>query len=68
MDIDNPVSIENFFSKIHSVDNIICAAGNTSFGPLAQLTSEQINLGLKSNLMGQVNVVRVGLKMEFNTK
>ena len=63
MDIDDPESIKNFFSQTSSVDNIICAAGNASFGPLALLTDEQIDLGLKSKLMGQVNIVREGLKI-----
>src|SRR5690625_17912 len=63
IDIDNPESIANLFSKSGSIDTIICAAGNVSFGLLAQLTDEQINLGLKSKLMGQVNVVRKGLQV-----
>lgn len=63
IDIDSIESIANFFSQINSVDNIICAAGNASFGPLSQLTDEQFDLGLKSKLMGQVNVVREGLKI-----
>lgn len=62
IDIDDPESIASFFSKPDSFDTIICAAGNASFGPVAHLTDEQLNLGLKSKLMGQVNVVRKGLQ------
>jgi NAD(P)-dependent dehydrogenase (short-subunit alcohol dehydrogenase family) len=43
------------------VDAIISAAGNASFGPLYEMSDEQIELGLKSKLMGQVNLVRKGL-------
>lgn len=63
IDIDNPKSIADFFSNSSSVNNIICAAGNASFGNLDQLTDEQINLGLKSKLMGQVNLVRNGIQV-----
>lgn len=62
IDIDNPKSIDEFFAKTGSLDNIVCAAGNASFGMLAELTDEQINLGLNSKLLGQVNVVRKGLQ------
>ena len=61
IDIDNPRSIEQFFAGIGPLDNIICAAGNASFGLLAELTDEQIDLGIRSKLLGQVNVVRKGL-------
>lgn len=62
MDIENPQSIKKFFSEIAPLDTIICAAGNASFGAFSKLTDEQINLGLTSKLMGQVNICRSGLK------
>ncbi len=62
MDLENPESIKQFFSEIEPVDTIICAAGNASFGALSKLTDEQINIGLTSKLLGQVNICRNGLK------
>lgn len=62
INIDDPKSIEQFFENIPTVDAIICAAGNASFGSLDEISDEQIELGLKSKLMGQVNLVRKGLK------
>ncbi|WP_020528779.1 short chain dehydrogenase [Flexithrix dorotheae] len=62
MDMENPESIRQFFSEIGTLDTIICTAGNASFGPLSKLTDEQINLGLTSKLLGQVNLCRFGLK------
>src|SRR5690554_2466595 len=62
IDIDDPKSIDQFFAKTGSLDNIVCAAGNASFGMLAELTDEQINLSLNSKLLGQVNIVRKGLQ------
>ncbi len=61
MDIENPESIKQFFSKLDASDIIICTAGNASFGALSKLTDEQINLGLTSKLLGQVNICRSGL-------
>lgn len=61
MDIENPESIKQFFSRTDDLDTIICAAGNASFGALSKLTDEQINLGLTSKLLGQVNICRSGL-------
>jgi NAD(P)-dependent dehydrogenase (short-subunit alcohol dehydrogenase family) len=61
IDIEIPKSIEEFFSKQDSVDAIICTAGNASFGALNVLTDDQIEIGLKSKLLGQINVVRKGV-------
>lgn len=62
INIDDPKSIEQFFEKIPMVDAIICAAGNASFGSLYEISDDQIQLGITSKLMGQVNLVRQGLK------
>lgn len=62
IDIEDTESIENFFAKTGQKDFIICAAGDASFGAFSKLSDEQINTGLKSKLMGQVNLCRVGLK------
>jgi NAD(P)-dependent dehydrogenase (short-subunit alcohol dehydrogenase family) len=39
----------------------VCAAGQAAFKPLADLTLEDFNFSLRSKLMGQVNLVRVGI-------
>ena len=62
INIDNPVSVEHFFENISELDAIICAAGNASFGDLTTLTDDQFQVGITSKLMGQVNLVRKGLK------
>ena len=62
IDIENKESIDNFFADKKDLDAIICAAGNASFGAFAYLTDEQINIGLKSKLMGQVNICRKALE------
>lgn len=61
IDIDQPESIKRFFQNHRDLDYIVCAAGNANFGSLAELTDDQIDLGIKSKLLGQINVVRHGL-------
>lgn len=61
VDIDNPESLEKFLESIPEVDAIICAAGNASSGAVDKLTDEEIQLGIKSKLMGQINIVRKGM-------
>jgi NAD(P)-dependent dehydrogenase (short-subunit alcohol dehydrogenase family) len=62
IDIEDTESIKTFFTKTGHIDAIICAAGDASFGSFSKLSNEQINIGLKSKLMGQVNLCRVGLQ------
>ncbi len=61
VNIDNPESVEKFLESIPEVDAIICAAGNASSGAVDKLTDEEIQLGIKSKLMGQINIVRKGM-------
>jgi len=42
------------------VDSILCIAGEAKWAPFDELTEEDYDLGLKSKLMGQVNLVRLG--------
>jgi len=62
IDIEKPESIDDFFAKAGEVDCIICAAGNAHFGPLKNMTEEQMELGLHSKMLGQMNVVRKGME------
>lgn len=62
VDIDDPSSIEAMYAQVGHVDAVVCAAGNGKFGPLASLSEDDFELGLRSKLMGQVNVVRLGLE------
>ena len=63
MNIEDQESIFNFFSESGPLDAIICATGNASFGKLSALTNEQVQLGVKSKLLGQVNLCRAGLQV-----
>jgi len=61
IDITESASILNALEKVGPLDAIICASGNAAFGPLQELTDEQFEMSLKSKVMGQVNVVRLGM-------
>jgi NAD(P)-dependent dehydrogenase (short-subunit alcohol dehydrogenase family) len=62
VDITDLQSIEQLYEKIGEFDSVVSATGNLHFGPFEQLTPEQFEIGLRSKLMGQVNLVRLGLK------
>jgi len=62
VDIADSNSIYTMFEKIGNVDAIICAAGEAKWGNFDDLTEADYYIGLKSKLMGQVNLVRIGRK------
>lgn len=61
VDISNKTSITKMFEATGKIDAVICAAGLAKFGPMTSLTDDDFALGLDSKLMGQVNLVRLGL-------
>lgn len=61
VDITDKQSIENLFQSIGNFDALVSATGNVHFGPLVELTAADYNIGLQSKLMGQVNLVLIGL-------
>lgn len=60
VDIANSNSIKSMFQEIGKVDAIICVAGEAKWADFKQLTEDDYYIGLKSKLMGQVNLVRIG--------
>ena len=54
-------SIRKMFQATGRVDAVISAAGLAKFGPMTSLVDEDFALGLNNKLMGQVNVVRLGV-------
>lgn len=61
INIDKPESIDDFYNKVVKLDAVICAAGIANFGALQELSDQQIQRGIQSKLMGQVNLVRKGI-------
>jgi NAD(P)-dependent dehydrogenase (short-subunit alcohol dehydrogenase family) len=62
VDISDPKSIAALFARIGIVDGIICTGGAACFKPWDQLTDEDWTFSLANKLLGQINVVRYGLK------
>lgn len=62
IDIADRTSIKNMFRTTGRVDAVICAAGLAKFGPMDSLTDADFALGLDNKLMGQVNLVRLGIE------
>ena len=60
VDIADSKSIKQLFEQTGTVDAIICAAGEAKWALLDDLSEEDYYIGLRSKLMGQVNLVRIG--------
>src|SRR5579859_2692188 len=62
VNIDDPESVRAMYREVGAVDAVVSAAGSAAFKPLTALTDADFQLSLTSKLMGQVNVVRLGLQ------
>jgi len=62
VDIADSGSIKNLFEQVGKLDAIICIAGEAKWADFDSLTEDDFYIGLKSKLMGQVNLVRIGRK------
>jgi NAD(P)-dependent dehydrogenase (short-subunit alcohol dehydrogenase family) len=62
VDLEDPGSIEALFASVKDVDAVVSCAGSAAFKPLAKLTDEDFQLGLRSKLMGQVNLARIAMR------
>src|SRR5260370_33811799 len=61
VDIASAESIQRLFEKTAPFDAVVCAAGAARFAPLEKLADEDFAFSLANKLMGQVNVVRLGM-------
>ena len=65
VNIEDPGSVAQLYQKINKAvgnfDAVVNATGEVAFAPLSQMTAEQWDLGLRSKLMGQVNLVQQAL-------
>ncbi|MGA8854680.1 MAG: short chain dehydrogenase [Christiangramia sp.] len=62
VDISDSGSIERMFENSGKVDAIVCIAGDAKWDKFHKLSEEDFYIGIKSKLMGQVNLVRIGRK------
>ena len=61
VDLTDTASIKAMFEKAGPVDAVIATAGHVHFGPLQQMTDAQFRMGLDDKLMGQINLVLIGM-------
>ncbi|MEO1487770.1 MAG: short chain dehydrogenase [Bacteroidota bacterium] len=61
VDIADSQGITKMFAQIGPVDAIVCIAGEAKWDTFKNLSEEDYYVGLRSKLMGQVNLVRIGL-------
>lgn len=62
IDIADSKSIETAFYKTGKLDAIVCIAGEAKWDDFDNLSEEDYYIGIRSKLMGQVNLVRIGRK------
>lgn len=60
LDIVSPDSIKKALEQIGIVDAIVCIAGEAKWDDFDNLSEQDYYIGIKSKLMGQVNLVRIG--------
>jgi len=60
VDIADSQSIQAMFEAVGKVDAIVTIAGDAKWAAFDEMTEEDFYIGLKSKLMGQVNMVRIG--------
>lgn len=61
VDMADSKSIEAMFEQVGNVDAVVCVAGEAKWAAFDTMTEEDYYIGLKSKLMGQVNLVRIGV-------
>ena len=59
VDITKTDSIRKLLASIPSLDSIICIAGEAKWDDFKDLSEEDYYIGIRSKLMGQVNLVRI---------
>jgi NAD(P)-dependent dehydrogenase (short-subunit alcohol dehydrogenase family) len=62
VDLQDTDSIDGLFTGSKTVDAVVSCAGDAAFKPLTELTVADFELGLRSKLMGQVNLARIAAR------
>ncbi|WP_431801367.1 short chain dehydrogenase [Halobacillus andaensis] len=61
VDITSTESIKNMFEEVGEIDALVCTAGAAAFESVSEMTPEQNLVAVNSKLLGQVNLVLLGL-------
>ncbi len=60
LNMEDSASIKDLLERVGPLDAIICAAGEARWKPFNDLSEEDYYVGIRSKLMGQVNLARIG--------
>jgi len=60
VDIAHSDSIKAMYESVGNIDAVICIAGEAKWATFDSMSEEDFQIGLRSKLMGQVNLVKVG--------
>ncbi|WP_298755141.1 short chain dehydrogenase [uncultured Psychroserpens sp.] len=60
VDFSDSESIKTMFESVGQLDAIVAIAGEAKWNKLDNLSEDDFYIGIKSKMMGQVNVVRIG--------
>jgi NAD(P)-dependent dehydrogenase (short-subunit alcohol dehydrogenase family) len=60
VDISNAESIKRMFEDVPLIDAVVCTAGEAKWDNFNDLTEEDFYIGIKSKMMGQVNLIKIG--------
>ena len=61
VDVMSEDSVRAMYEKLGMLDAVVTCVGHVHFGPVASMTPEQFRKGLNDKLMGQVNLVLLGM-------
>ena len=62
LDIADTDAIKALFEKAGKLDSIVCIAGEAKWANFSDLSEEDYYIGIRSKMMGQVNITRIGLQ------
>ncbi|WP_441001098.1 short chain dehydrogenase [Fodinibius sp. SL11] len=60
-DITDPKAIQSLFKEVGTIDAVIVTTGSAPIKPLKELTNDDFIEGVKSKMMGQINVALTAL-------
>jgi NAD(P)-dependent dehydrogenase (short-subunit alcohol dehydrogenase family) len=61
VDVNDEASVTAMFDKLKTVDAVVACTGHSYFGPVSTMTPTQFLDGVKDKVMGQVNLVLLGM-------
>ena len=61
VDVMDEASVATMYEKLGRVDAVVACTGHSHFGPVADMMPKQFLDGLKDKVMGQINLVLLGL-------